>query len=248
MTTETGQENVVAMNSFVGRSQYPMLAQVEGYWQALREGGDIPRRSQLDPRGIESALEHAFIIERIAPGVARIRLAGRHLNDLMGMEVRGMPMTAFFAPDARKEVSMRLEEMFQTPGILTCGITGERGIGKPVLEGRLLLLPLKSDLGDISRALGCLVTGPDIGRTPRRFDISAPHLRALHEVPRNEVGPRAPRDPRVVVPGFAEPAPPFAAPVRPVPSSVPTTPPPPPVPPRAEGPRGSHLRLVKNDD
>ena len=37
----------------------------------------------------------------MAPSVARFRLAGAHLSELMGMEVRGMPMTALFLPDAR---------------------------------------------------------------------------------------------------------------------------------------------------
>ena len=55
----------------------------------------MPRRAEIDPRGIENALEYAFILERIAPGMARIRLAGIHLSDLMGMEVRGMPLTSF---------------------------------------------------------------------------------------------------------------------------------------------------------
>jgi len=33
------------------------------------------------------------------------------------------------------------------------------------------MLPLRSDLGDVSRALGCLVTHGPLGRTPRRFEI-----------------------------------------------------------------------------
>ena len=76
--------------------------------EAQREAGDhpmlqraVPMRSDVDPRGIERSLEHAFILERIAPQMARFRLAGMHLTDLMGMEVRGMPTTALFAPAAR---------------------------------------------------------------------------------------------------------------------------------------------------
>ena len=35
----------------------------------------------------------------------------------------------------------------------------------------MILLPLKSDLGDISRVLGCLCTYGAIGRAPRRFEL-----------------------------------------------------------------------------
>ena len=39
------------------------------------------------------------------------------------------------------------------------------------LEGELVLLPLRSDLGDIDRILGGLVLDGQIGRTPRRIEI-----------------------------------------------------------------------------
>jgi len=45
------------------------------------------------------------------------------------------------------------------------------GPGRANLRGTLVMLPLRSDLGDVSRALGCLVKTGSAGRTPRRFDI-----------------------------------------------------------------------------
>ena len=36
----------------------------------------------------------------------------------------------------------------------------------------MVLLPLKSDLGDVSRVLGCMVAQGDIGIVPRRFDVT----------------------------------------------------------------------------
>ncbi|MCR9086509.1 MAG: PAS domain-containing protein [Rhodobacteraceae bacterium] len=152
--------------------QHPGLSLVEAYWEGLREGRLVPRRADVDPRGIDQALEFAFILERIAPGMARFRLAGMHLNDLMGMEVRGMPLTSFFVPDARPMISETLEHVFEEPATARLTLAGERGLGKPELEAELLLLPLKSDLGDISRVLGCLVARGDIGRTPRRFSVT----------------------------------------------------------------------------
>ena len=66
-----------------------LLWQMEAYWRALPRSQIVPRRSDIDPRGVENLLRHAIILERVAPGVARFRIAGQHLSDLTGMEVRG---------------------------------------------------------------------------------------------------------------------------------------------------------------
>jgi len=129
----------------------------------------VPKRADIDPRGIEPLISSAFIAERIAPGVARLRVAGVHLNDLMGMEVRGMPLATFIEPRDRDAFALRLVDLFDGPAILRFALRGRRGIGRPALGGTMMLLPLRSDLGDISRALGCLVTRGPVGRT---HDIS----------------------------------------------------------------------------
>lgn len=150
---------------------------LRAYWEGLRRGRLVPNRSDIDPRGIDSGLEYAFIIERVAPGMGRFRLAGMHLNDLMGMEVRGMPLTALFAPAGRKRVAEVTEAVFTGPAVAELELVAETGIGKPPLKARLLILPLKSDLGDVNRALGCLIAeGDEIGRTPRRFDVAAAQI------------------------------------------------------------------------
>jgi hypothetical protein len=169
--------------------QHPALAQIEGYWEGLRRGRPVPLRAEVDPRGIDLALEYAFILERIAPGVARFRLAGMHLNDLMGMEVRGMPLTAFFNPEARRQVTDALEHLFEEPAKIRFHMTAETSGGRPELAGSLILLPLKSDLGDISRALGCLVTEGAAGRTPRRFGLERVDVKPLLESAMQEEKP-----------------------------------------------------------
>lgn len=172
MSNDRSQDaEIVSMKCYKSTMQHSAISQLETYWQGLRNGRVVPSRSDVDPRGIDQALEYAFILERIAPGMARFRLAGMHLNDLMGMEVRGMPITSFFVPDARRQISDALEHVFEEPSIARFKLVAERGIGKPQAEAELIILPLKSDLGDISRALGCLVCPGEIGRTPRRFSV-----------------------------------------------------------------------------
>lgn len=165
---------------------------VRGYWEALRPNGGLPLRSDLDPRGIADCLEKVFLIERIAPGHARFRLAGMHLSEIMGMDVRGMPLTALFEPQARMRVSEELEQVFAAPSILEIWLEAERGIGRGALTGRLLLLPLRETGAAPAQALGCLTCHDRIGRAPRRFAVSG-MLRELVAPTRQPPQPVAPR-------------------------------------------------------
>lgn len=173
------EQTVIAMSEYQPETGYPAVAQVEAYWEALRGNRLLPKRSEIDPRGIERALENAFILERVAPGIARLRIAGSHLNDLMGMEVRGMPLTALFTPNSRRDMADLLEEVFQAPACSTLTLRSESGVGGRPLDARMVLLPLKSDLGDVSRILGCLASKGDRGPNVRRFDILSHHTRHI---------------------------------------------------------------------
>ena len=173
---------IVAMDRFdSGRSLSP-IRQAEAYWTALLTGDSVPMRSQIDPRGLENILEYTFILERIAPGLARFRLAGSHLNKLAGMEVRGMPLTAFFEPSARAQITDFLEQVFARPAITELGLVSSGKLGRTNLQARMILLPLKSDLGDVSRVLGVMVSDGVIGATPRRFVISDNRVRAVSDI------------------------------------------------------------------
>lgn len=148
-----------------------IAAELRAHWDSLRDGKAIPARTEVQPQNIRRALDYAFILERTAPGAARFRLAGRHLIDLMGMEVRGMPICAFFNPAARGHVSDLLETVFAGPQILQLTLDAPGDYGRPPLTGHMLVLPLRSDLGDVTRALGCLIAEGETGRAPRRFDL-----------------------------------------------------------------------------
>lgn len=175
----TNGQNVISMFGYKCETLTPAVNEVEAYWEGLRMGRLVPMRSEIDPRGIERALEFTFILERIAPGLARFRLSGQHLNDLLGMEVRGMPFTSFFTPKARQQVCDTLEEVFDGPKTAELILSGERSIGKPALDAKLILLPLRSDLGEVTRIIGCLVTSGPTGRAPRRFDVVNRKMKSL---------------------------------------------------------------------
>ncbi|WP_226553525.1 PAS domain-containing protein [Celeribacter naphthalenivorans] len=195
--------NVVSLMPRRNEMHFPALKTVEAYWEGLRNGRPVPARSEVDPRGMQSALEFAFILERIAPGVARFRLAGMHLTDLMGMEVRGMPLTAMFVPESRAKLSEALEAVFETPQITVITLKAERGIGRGAMDAQLLLCPLKSDLGDVNRVLGCLQSKGEIGRQPRRFEVVDIQPRPLLGNPADQSFDTTPKGTPVPA-GFAE--------------------------------------------
>ncbi|CAM3183064.1 PAS domain-containing protein [Paracoccus nototheniae] len=148
-----------------------VLHDMRDYWNSIRQGRAVPARSDVDPRAIARILDHAFILERIAPGAGRLRLAGRHLIDLMGMEVRGMPVCSVLNTSSRGRFSDVLESVFKGPQIARLTLQAEASYARPLLTAQMLLLPLRSDLGDVTRALGCLVAEGDLGVAPRRFDL-----------------------------------------------------------------------------
>lgn len=231
-------QNIVAMSEYQPQNGFAAIAQVEAYWNALRGPRSVPRRSDIDPRGIERALGHAFITERVARGMVRIRIAGNHLTDLMGMEVRGMPLSALFEPDVRTDVGRLIEKVFQTPATTHLDLTARGGPARPEGQARMVMLPLQSEGGAVDRALGCLVYTGQIGIAPRRFIIDQQALRPL-EVDRAPALPAPPT--------LSEPMPPLTAiPLEPIPGlAEPKT--------DFDGKRASdkrppYLRLVQSDE
>lgn len=82
-----------------------------------------------------------------------------------------MPICAFLNTTSRGRFSDVLESVFKAPQIARLTLHGRSDYARPQLAGQMLLLPLRSDLGDVTRALGCLVAEGDTGIPPRRFDL-----------------------------------------------------------------------------
>ena len=163
---------VLSMMDRLSQNQYPACALVQAYWQSLKPKNGLPKRSDIDPRGIEDALNYAFILESIGTGVARIRIAGMHLNELFGMEVRGMPISSLIAPSSRDTFSRVLVGLLNSPSIMTLSLTAEgQFIEAADSRERMLLLPMVDEKGQTTRVLGCLETKGPTKAPPQRFEI-----------------------------------------------------------------------------
>lgn len=150
------------------QTDYPLIAQVCAHWASLRSRTALPARAALDPAELADALPHVFLAEFVTPRVARIRLCGHQIEDVLGMDLRGMPLTALFGPDAREDIMSALE-IVGHGARATLALQAERGFGQPEMSAQLALMPLCDANGRITHVLGVLERQGRIGRRPRRF-------------------------------------------------------------------------------
>ncbi len=164
--------NVISIDAARTGMKYPAVLQAEAYWEGLRNGRVMPSRSDVDPRGISNILEQSFILEKIAPGMAKIRLAGQGMNDILGMEMRGMPITSLLLPEARGDMRIALERLFDSPATVHLTLKSAGGFTRSALDAQMFLAPLRDDQGRATRAIGAIQIKGNIDRAPRRFNIS----------------------------------------------------------------------------
>lgn len=168
---------------------------LQAYWEALRGTRQMPARAEFDPRGIEQTLACTFVAEKVAPSVARIRVAGSVLNDALGMDVRGMPITAFFDPDSRDALSEATRDLFSSPAMVVIELEARRSFGRKPIRARMLLLPMSDAEGQITRLVGCLDIAGGLGKAPRRFEVTSLRRADLSGTAPNAVPARVPFQP-----------------------------------------------------
>lgn len=144
------------------------ITALERYWRQIRGARILPVRSEVDPSQIDTALPHAFIAERLAPGVTRMRACGRRLNDMIHVDGRGMPLSTFFTLGARSELVAEVELAFNGPALVEIHLAAELDADREI--GRLLLLPLEGANGAVDRLMGAIVMHTPARRLAIRRD------------------------------------------------------------------------------
>jgi len=149
----------------------PILEGLKSYWENLRAGRVAPYRSEIDPREFKHALENMFILEIVGDKNIRVRLAGMKMCEMMGMEVRGMSPRAFMMPGDRSNFDEAILNVVATPTVTefameTVDYNGRSG------TAYVLMMPLRSDFGEITRILGCITDTGDNYEAPVRMRIT----------------------------------------------------------------------------
>ncbi|MCC5962342.1 MAG: PAS domain-containing protein [Rhodobacteraceae bacterium] len=170
MTERVTTPNTQSLPDITGAD---LVSQVTHYWDGLRCDGQIPARDAIDARALGSALPHVFLAEMVTSRVARLRVCGHRVEDLLGMDMRGMPLSTLFTGAARADLTSALAQVARGVRV-TLVLQGETGFGLPALDARLALLPLADAAGLPTRVLGVLDVSGQIGRSPRRFVRATP--------------------------------------------------------------------------
>jgi hypothetical protein len=155
----------------------PLLEEAWRYWSSLRSGGALPERRTLEPRAMGLILGHSMILERGRPGLIRVRVGGSVLSRLMGMEVRGLPLRAFFAVAQRAEVTETVDRVFSDPATLEMRLAAVDATGP--ISARMLVLPLRDGAGGVDKALACLAVDRVDPAPPHRFTLERSFLSPL---------------------------------------------------------------------
>jgi len=186
-------ENVVSIGGNNFRKDHKSISTLFEYWESLRATRAAPKRSEIDPRAIKSILGDVFIAERTRFGGTRFRLAGTEICDLMGMELRGMPLNSLFQTSARAALENLLNDIYSTTCLYSSRLTTVQ-TGYRHIEGYMVLLPLKDDTEQTTRILGAISLERELLRPPVAFEFK--------KVSKNRIAADDP--PPIPVQGFRE--------------------------------------------
>lgn len=190
-----GNDRRRGLTQIGARMNDPIIDSLKQYWEKLRAGRSAPYRSEIDPRQFEHALENVFILEVIGAQDIRVRLAGMRLCDMMGMEVRGMAPSAFMMPEDRNRLDTAILDVINNTTVVEFTLEAIDFNGK-IETAYLLLMPLRSDFGEITRILGCISDTQNSYEAPVRFRITQQKNDRIEYTPTSEQRPQL---------GFAEP-------------------------------------------
>ncbi|WP_210529850.1 PAS domain-containing protein [Rubellimicrobium arenae] len=147
------------------------MAQLEAYWRGLAGPDGVPYRRDLDATRIEPALPHAFVLERVAAGIARFRTGGQLIQSHLGFDLKGMPVSLLFSAEGRKTFHTWLDRCFDGPALVDLPVATRRFGFRSAASGRFLLLPLRDQQGHVTRAVGGLFLDHSAQLGKVRFDL-----------------------------------------------------------------------------
>jgi len=123
------------------------------YWNALRNGRRLPRRSEVDPAALRALLPNVFILQRYDSEHVVFRVAGTALCAAFGRELRDHNFVTLWSRNCQpviRDLLLQLAEKAQVATVRADGAT----LDKRTLSTETVLLPLADDWGAQTRILG----------------------------------------------------------------------------------------------
>jgi hypothetical protein len=123
------------------------------YWNALRNGRVLPRRSEVDPAALRLLLPHVFILQRYDSEHIVFRVAGTALCAAFGRELRDHNFVTLWSHNSQpaiRDLLLQLAERAQVATVRAVGLT----LDKRTVSAETVLLPLADDWDAHSRILG----------------------------------------------------------------------------------------------
>ena len=123
------------------------------YWNRIRGSEPAPRRSDIEPGDIRRVLPDTFILEVIAPGNQRVRLAGTRMCALYGREIKGGNFLDLWSDEDRASIAGAAERVAEEGAGVVIEVelvsARDRTVGC-----EFLLLPLRHGPASHDRILG----------------------------------------------------------------------------------------------
>ena len=108
--------------------RFSVLAAARGLLAGPGTAGLHPAPPGRRAARFRPALCHIYMATIVAPGVARLRFAGRDVAGIFGMEVRGMPMSVRFStPGSRVRDHDAIDRAVRGPAIVELPLEMQRG-------------------------------------------------------------------------------------------------------------------------
>lgn len=160
-------------------SRFPTFVEVEAYWQALLERDGLPKRANLDPRGMRNALTKAFILDGSDPDVFRFRIVGSDISALHNGALHGRFLTDLIVKENQSVVMSIARDVVDLPAKATLDFSSRSQTGSE-FGLRMGLFPLADADGRNTRLLGCLdFDGPTRTEQSGRLVLRGSMLRPL---------------------------------------------------------------------
>jgi hypothetical protein len=168
--------------------KHPSSRAFFAYWDDKRAGAAAPDRNEIEPGAVRELLGDIFVLSYQPAAGYPFRVAGTRVCALLGRDLKGVALTALFAPDSRREIEDILGIVAEETLPAVVGIGGRASDGAAAhLE--LLLLPFHARAHAPLSLTGLLAPlGGTSGRTVGAFSLMS--WRTIG-VPARRFGPRA---------------------------------------------------------